>query len=201
MLLRQPATWSAGRRYRCIIKRWSLASACWSVHLEHRGLLSASEDYFQPESSTRSHLAYQLCHWPGRDVDVGEAQQSWHWTSCCGSRMASSRGLSKELRQLVTLRAPVLMKSKVVEALYLILRQDHKGCGYMCSAMTTLATATTGLGRSMASMGSTMRVMVSTLAMMSTTTTMALMTMAVIKTPSTTRTVMVRLMLQLNLPG
>ena len=39
-------------------------------------------------------------------------------------------GLSREQRQLITLKAPNLEKNAVIEALYLILGQDYKGGGW-----------------------------------------------------------------------
>ena len=51
-------------------------------------------------------------------IELPVSVQGWH--------LLKRAGLSKEQRQLVTLRAPDLTKSKVVEALYLILGQDHK---------------------------------------------------------------------------
>ena len=51
-------------------------------------------------------------------VDLPSPVQGWH--------LLKRAGLSKEQRQLVTLRAPDLNKPKVVEALYLILGQDYK---------------------------------------------------------------------------
>ena len=51
-------------------------------------------------------------------VSLPSAVQGWHLLRRCG--------LTKEQRQLVTLRAPQLDLSKVVEALYLILGQDYK---------------------------------------------------------------------------
>eukprot|EP00435_Cladocopium_sp_Y103_P011780 s1452_g3.t1 len=51
-------------------------------------------------------------------VSLPTAVQGWHLLRQCG--------LTKEQKQLVTLRAPSLELTKVVEALYLILGQDYK---------------------------------------------------------------------------
>ena len=51
-------------------------------------------------------------------INLPEAVQGWHLLRRCN--------LTREQRQLVTLRAPNMEKTKVIEALYLILGQDHK---------------------------------------------------------------------------
>ena len=51
-------------------------------------------------------------------VKLPETVQGWHLLRKCN--------LSREQRQLVNMRAPTLEKVKVIEALYLILGQDHK---------------------------------------------------------------------------
>ena len=51
-------------------------------------------------------------------VSLPESVQGWH--------LLRKACLTKEQRQLVTLRAPNLERKKVVEALYLILGQDYK---------------------------------------------------------------------------
>ena len=51
-------------------------------------------------------------------VKLPESVQGWHLLRKCN--------LTKEQRQLVNMRAPTLEKGKVIEALYLILGQDHK---------------------------------------------------------------------------
>lgn len=52
------------------------------------------------------------------NVSLPEAVQGWH--------LLRKANLTKEQRQLVTLRAPNMKRKKVVEALYLILGQDYK---------------------------------------------------------------------------
>ena len=52
------------------------------------------------------------------NVTLPDAVQGWH--------LLRKANLTKEQRQLVTLRAPQLERKKVVEALYLILGQDYK---------------------------------------------------------------------------
>ena len=51
-------------------------------------------------------------------VDLPASVQGWHLLRRCN--------LTKEQRQLITLRAPQLEKTKVIEALYLVLGQDHR---------------------------------------------------------------------------
>ncbi len=51
-------------------------------------------------------------------IELPAPVQGWH--------LLKRAGITREQRQLVTLRAPDLTKTKVVEALYLILGQDHK---------------------------------------------------------------------------
>ena len=52
------------------------------------------------------------------DVTLSKAVQGWH--------LLRSANLTKEQKQLVTLRAPNMEKEKVQEAMFLILGQDHK---------------------------------------------------------------------------
>ena len=55
-------------------------------------------------------------------VELPSQVQGWHLL-----RRAS---LSREQRQMITLRAPSLEKNEVIEAMYLILGQDFKGGGW-----------------------------------------------------------------------
>ena len=52
-------------------------------------------------------------------MSLPSAVQGWH--------LLRQSGLSREQRQLITLKAPQLEVSKVIEAMYLILGQDYKG--------------------------------------------------------------------------
>eukprot|EP00913_Durusdinium_trenchii_P008565 g8044.t1 len=55
-------------------------------------------------------------------VELPPSVQGWH--------LLRRAGLSREQRQLITLRAPNLEKTDVIEAMYLILGQDFKGGGW-----------------------------------------------------------------------
>ena len=50
------------------------------------------------------------------------AVQGWH--------LLRRAGLSREQRQLVTLKAPTLEKNNVIEAIYLLFGQDYKSGGW-----------------------------------------------------------------------
>lgn len=52
------------------------------------------------------------------NVSLPDAVQGWH--------LLRKANLTKEQRQLVTLRAPKMERQKVIEALYLLLGQDYK---------------------------------------------------------------------------
>ena len=54
-------------------------------------------------------------------IELPASVQGWH---------LRRSGLSREQRQLITLKAPNLEKNAVIEALYLILGQDYKGGGW-----------------------------------------------------------------------
>ena len=55
-------------------------------------------------------------------VELPASVQGWH--------LLRRAGLSREQRQLITLKAPTMEKNEVIEALYLILGQDYKGGGW-----------------------------------------------------------------------
>ena len=55
-------------------------------------------------------------------IELPPSVQGWH--------LLRRSGLTREQRQLITLRAPNLEKTEVIEAMYLILGQDYKGGGW-----------------------------------------------------------------------
>ena len=56
------------------------------------------------------------------NIILPDAVQGWH--------LLRRANITKEQRQLITLRAPLLEKKKVVEALYLVLGQDHRAVAH-----------------------------------------------------------------------
>jgi hypothetical protein len=64
--------------------------------------------------------AHDECHrkLEKHNVSLPDAVQGWH--------LLRKANLTKEQRQLLTLRAPKMERQKVIEALYLLLGQDYK---------------------------------------------------------------------------
>lgn len=69
-------------------------------------------------------------------VDLPAAVQGWH--------LLRRAGLSRERRQLTTLRAPNLEENEVIEALHLILGQDYNGGGWNAERNRRYANPTPG---------------------------------------------------------